>query len=86
MEVNVTAIHIFKGRRAQEIEKKSTLRCPIALALMDLGIRRPIVNTFTRNISFGIYLRKMPKEVYDFAMAFDLKEKVSPFSFELKGF
>jgi hypothetical protein len=79
MIINVTDFHIRHGR-AGHCEK-----CPIALALVDLGCRNVIVDGdevfFTYEGQY--YHCNLPEEAAEFIEWFDSEETAHSFSFEL---
>ena len=75
MKVNVTRKHI------DEASLFGVRRCPVALALKELGWNNVLVGTHEIFLEGLMY--EMSKPLFDFVEAFDTYGKaVSPFSFE----
>ena len=77
MKVLVRRKHIREGN------PNDAKRCPIALALREMGFSDPAVNH--QDIEFSRQLKaELPGVAQKFIMKFDNFEKVKPFSFLLR--
>jgi hypothetical protein len=77
MLIEVTQDHIEKGKT------RGCFDCPIALAMIDAGLRHPFVmNTIVSTASSSCDM-DLPQEAVEFIAGFDTGGFVKPFSFEL---